>query len=253
MKTLTSKKHWNSQYKNRTTGKLVDRLPYRNFIVKQVLDLAKTYFKRDERLKLLEFGCGNSYWLPLMHKNFKYKVDGIDYSDLGCALAKEMLTKNDINGHIYNMDFLKINHTLYNTYDICVSFGVVEHFDNPDAIINIFARTLKDGGIMLTVIPKLIGIQGFLQRNFNKKIYNMHNIIELKDLINIHERNKLKIIYAKEIGFAGLGINPGEKLIVQYLYKLFSYLLNRACLFFCFDKIYFRNFGSNYIVIGQKV
>ena len=41
--------------------------------------------------KLLEIGCGGSAWLPYLAKESGFEVYGIDYSELACQQAAQVL------------------------------------------------------------------------------------------------------------------------------------------------------------------
>lgn len=40
--------------------------------------------------ELIEIGCSRSIWLPHFAKLFHFRVSGIDYSEVGCAQARQM-------------------------------------------------------------------------------------------------------------------------------------------------------------------
>jgi len=55
--------------------------------------------------RLLEVGCGGSMWLPYFSKQFGFEVWDIDYSEIGCERAEEILTREKVRGQIVYGDF----------------------------------------------------------------------------------------------------------------------------------------------------
>ena len=227
---LTSEKYWDLQYETRSKVNSVEGLLFRSIAARQIVDVAKKYFIEDPDFRLLEFGCGGSYLLALMHKIFKYKVEGIDYSDSGCRLARGILAENNVRGTIYKGDFLKDDRGVKEKYNVCISSGVIEHFEKPEKVIKIFARALKKNGIMLTVVPDLTGMQGSLQRFLGRTVYTMHKVLPLDRLRSLHEANDLSVVFSGRLGVFTLGFNiDKERKILAKIYRAYAYLLNRIC------------------------
>ena len=55
-----------------------------------------------------------------------------------------------------------------------MSFGVAEHFERTGECIAAFARFLAPGGRLVTVIPNMTGVPGFLQKSLNRPVYEKH-------------------------------------------------------------------------------
>jgi len=47
-------------------------------------------------------------------------------------------------------------------FDIVMSWGVIEHFEDTAGCLQACSRFLKPGGTMITVIPNMCGIPGLL-------------------------------------------------------------------------------------------
>ncbi len=66
-------------------------------------------------------------------------------------------------------------------YDIVCSFGFIEHFENTKDIINKHVELLKEGGNLLITLPNFRGINGWVQRKFDRGNYDVH-FIECMDI-----------------------------------------------------------------------
>jgi hypothetical protein len=98
-------------------------------------------------------------------------------------------------------------------YDVGVSFGVIEHFENPSVALKAMAKYIKPGGLILTIIPNMTGITGFLQkRTMNRSIFNLHKQLDASQLGNLHSEAGLAVVQADYLLPLGLGVlNPGDK------------------------------------------
>lgn len=61
-------------------------------------------------------------------------------------------------------------------WDLVFSIGFIEHFDDTADVIRRHVNLLKDGGRLLIVLPNFRGINGWVQRTFDRRNYDAHNI-----------------------------------------------------------------------------
>jgi cyclopropane fatty-acyl-phospholipid synthase-like methyltransferase len=111
---------------------------------------------KTQNTKLLEIGCARSAWLPYFAKEFGFKVYGVDYSELGCEQALQILSNEGMEGEIVCSDFFSPPESMIGQFDVVVSFGVLEHFQDAQGCILAFSKYLKRNGIMITNIPTLL-------------------------------------------------------------------------------------------------
>src|SRR5579883_2544876 len=82
------------------------------------------------RARLVEFGCAQSLWLGYFAREFGFDVAGIDYSEQGCEKARAILARDGVDGEIALADFMAPPSRLLGSFELGISFGVVEHFQN---------------------------------------------------------------------------------------------------------------------------
>ncbi len=258
---LTKKRYWEDIYSGKRQPKSarrrgsISRVLKRHLVYCQLDRIFKKCLPQKPELKFIEYGCGGSFWLPYFNIKFGYQVEGVDYSQTGCVLAQEQLQRFSSSGHILQEDFTKLGSDFENRHDICASFGVVEHFRNPQEIISKFFKTIKNGGIMITVIPNMTGIQGLIQFLINKEIFLLHNILSLDRLKSLHQKLGMEILYSGKVGFLTLGINFGKKAaLLRKAYRLYSYCVSRLAVIFgkLFDWPVAGLWSSSYVVIARK-
>lgn len=144
-------------------------------------------------MKLIEVGCARSLWLPYFAGQFGFRVTGLDYSRAGCLRAREILRREGVTGDIVCTDFHTPPVKMIEAFDVIVSFGVVEHFDDPAEVIAAFSRFLKPGGLMITVIPNMAGLVGWLQKLLDRAVFSIHNAIDREQLSFAHLRSGLQV------------------------------------------------------------
>jgi 2-polyprenyl-3-methyl-5-hydroxy-6-metoxy-1,4-benzoquinol methylase len=169
------------------------------------------------QLQLLEIGCGNSIWLPYFARQFQFKVSGLDYSEEGCRTARERLDRSGVPGTIHCMDVFARPADLRHQYDVVVSFGVVEHFQDVSVCLAAFGHYVKPGGLILTLVPNLAGIIGDLVKVINPSVYAIHVPLDVEGLRVAHERagftvQRSEYFFGLNLGVINLVGAPADRL-----------------------------------------
>jgi 2-polyprenyl-3-methyl-5-hydroxy-6-metoxy-1,4-benzoquinol methylase len=169
---------------------------------------------------VLEIGCARSVWLPYFSKEFGFNVTGIDYSEVGCQQAMQILSKEEVKGEIVCGDFFSPPGSMLRAFDVVVSFGVLEHFKDTTVCVAALSKFLKPGGLLITNIPNLLGLNGLIQKVVNKTIFNIHVSIDIHTLRQAHEINGLRITMCNYFLFVNLGVVNIENLRNTLFYKV---------------------------------
>lgn len=160
---------------------------------------------------LVELGCAKSSWLPYFAQEFGFNVTGIDYSEIGCQQAKEALNIAGVSGEIVCGDFFSLPPQV-EQFDAAVSFGVVEHYENTAECIGAFSRLLKPGGMILTIIPNMVGLMGSMQKFLDQDVYEVHVPLDRCALAEAHSAVGLEDIQCEYFMFVNFNIlNPRYK------------------------------------------
>jgi 2-polyprenyl-3-methyl-5-hydroxy-6-metoxy-1,4-benzoquinol methylase len=203
---LSSQEYWDDVLEE---AKLPRVNTGRSYHYRVTMDFIDSSIRNQAYTTFFEVGCGSSGWLPYFAQEYGLKVSGIDYSAVGCRLAEENLRLLGIPyGEIFCKDIFEEDCTDGKKYDIVFSYGVIEHFENPEDIIGIFSSFLNPGGIMITLVPNLNGCMGWLSRRFVPDIYKMHRVISKQQLRGYHESNTLKDLRTNYAGTFTLAVLP---------------------------------------------
>ncbi|MFA5479643.1 MAG: class I SAM-dependent methyltransferase [Candidatus Muiribacteriota bacterium] len=237
--------YWENIWKQKNIDMLDENEPLNKFII--------NYLKKipAENKKIIEAGCANSRWVKFLTEN-GFEVSGIDYSEEGIKNLKIYCDKNRIKCNLYLKDIFDDIPFLKEKFDVLISFGLVEHFEDYSEVIQKLSCFLKKDGIIITVIPNLKNsIYYKIQKLSEKNILKKHVMINLKDLENAHSScfEKINCAYAGKINFFITNFGSKKNLSIKIIRFIF-YILNKI-----FSKIITREssfYSQSIVYIGRK-
>lgn len=156
-------------------------------------------------MDLLEVGCAGSDKLPYFGRKFGFNICGLDYSEKGCELSRKILEKENVEGNILCEDMFDPPDKLMGKFDVVISFGVIEHFEDTKNAINALHKMAKKSGLVISVIPNMNFLVGSLQRIVDNKVYRMHKPISVDSLISSHDSEKFETLECRY--FMSLNLN----------------------------------------------
>lgn len=158
---------------------------YRFYLEKALRNLDKS------KLKLLDIGCGNGFFLEEA-RNFGIKsIFGVEPSKAAVEQAPKDLRKNIKN------DILKPNLFKNNFFDVICCFHTLDHITNPNSFLKVCFKLLKKDGIILFVVHNTDGL--------SVKLFGEKSAIFDIEHIYLFNPKSLSIIFAKN-GFKVIGI-----------------------------------------------
>ena len=163
----------------------------------EIARVCRSFLPATKGLRMLEMGCGGSKWLPWFAKEMGYQVEGIDYTENGCAAARRNLEAAGVAGTIHCLDFDTLDSSFDGAYDVVTSFGVVEHFVNPVEEMGRFARCLRPGGYVVTFVPNMSSLAGSLIKRIDRKLFDSHKLFTLQEFSGYHSGAGLVPVFAR--------------------------------------------------------
>ncbi|MFX1451705.1 MAG: class I SAM-dependent methyltransferase [Promethearchaeota archaeon] len=153
-------------------------------------------YKKYIRGRCLEIGCAPAKYLIYFKRVFDCDVFGIDNSYEGTLVSKKNLKVSKVNGNIIMASCLNLPFR-EETFDVIVSFGLIEHFTDPKLLLSYFYKILKPNGILITYVPNMvIGLRYFYELLFDKQNLDGHQKISKKFLYKAYKELNFKNIYA---------------------------------------------------------
>ena len=195
-KKLSTKEYWDSVLARAVLPRVNSQETFNYYGTMKFIDQVLAGVQKKT---ILEIGCGSSGWLPYFAQKYNYLVSGLDYSEIGCQLAEQNLKMLNIEyDEIICEDIFKWKPE--KKYDVIFSYGVIEHFEYPESILQIIYNKLNAEGIVITLVPNLQGLNGKLFKLFVKDIYDMHKVFSKEYLRGIHEETGFHNIKTEYIG-----------------------------------------------------
>ena len=122
-------------------------------------------FARDKLI--LEVGCENGYGASYLMSKGASKVVGVDIAREAIEYAKAHYQKDGL--HFLLLDAQQLPF-LDNSFDVIVSFEVIEHLERYEDFLNECQRLLKDGGYFICSTPN----KAIVSPNSDKLSYYQH-------------------------------------------------------------------------------
>lgn len=206
-KKLTSLSYWENGYRQRREQYAIpDVNNFRQLPLRRVIELIESL--NVEKKQILEVGAGDSdILLTLAERNAKdSKFIGLDYTETGCQLLKRRALKCDVDIDVVQADLFQPPESMISKFDIVYSFGLVEHFENLSDVLLSIHKFVKPGGNMVSIIPNMHGLMGWLTKKWNKDVYDVHNPHSLDSLRDGHLNVNSRIIDSGYICSSNFGV-----------------------------------------------
>jgi 2-polyprenyl-3-methyl-5-hydroxy-6-metoxy-1,4-benzoquinol methylase len=185
----------------------------------------------DGRKEFIEIGGFPGIFSIYFSKFKNYNVTLLD-KYMEKDLVNKMLIANGLDKN--TIKIIRTGFESYNSkkkYDVVFSAGFIEHFNNIENIIDKHYLLLKNGGTLFISVPNLKGINGLVQRIFDKRNYYSHNLkaMDPKELRRIFEKYNLKNIkifyYCKPCLWLekDAGVPPGIRQLISILSEYLSH------------------------------
>lgn len=187
--------HWDALWAAKQRSRAVGARPltYVETKFSEMFERAFVLLGGTDGKRLLEIGCGDSAWLPYFAKRWSFRISGLDYSPIGCDRAAALVKAEGIDAEITCADLFAPPEEMLDAFDAVVSMGVVEHFDETAGVLRALARFLRPGGILITTIPNIAGIDGTLTKWINRPVYDIHVPLDAAALAAAHHAAGLNL------------------------------------------------------------
>ena len=172
--------------------------------------------------KAIELGGFPGYYAVFLKKYFQLEVTLLDYF-VHEPVTNELLKANGLKPediHIVETDLF--NYTPEQQFDLVLSCGLIEHFNDTADIINRHIAFVKPGGTLFITLPNFKAVNGWFQRNYDRENYDKHNIdcMDPVLLANICKRAGLEVVQSRYFGRFSVWLeNEAQKSFTTRLLK----------------------------------
>jgi SAM-dependent methyltransferase len=139
-------------------------------------DILSGLVKENHIKSAIELGGFPGSYSIYLKKYYNVDTTLFDYF-IHPGIVKDLLLKNGLkDGDIHVIEADLFNYTPVREFDMVLSFGLIEHFENIKEILQQHIQFLKPGGILFIAIPNFRALNGWVQKQFDEENYNKHNI-----------------------------------------------------------------------------
>ncbi len=126
---------------------------HRNFVVKREIRHVKRLLKR-ERFTMLDIGCGTG-WTTRIWQELGAEVTGMEPSPARSKVASDQYGFPVIASYVEDL-------ACEEKFDVIVMRHVLEHFADPYMVLTKVKGHLKDGGLLVVIVPNIDCIGRYL-------------------------------------------------------------------------------------------
>ena len=168
-------------------------------------------------LKVLEVGSAPGEHLVRLNKQYGFIPYGIEYSESGNELNREIFASNNIDpDNVIYADFFsdEVHERYKGAFDIVISRGFIEHFTDVRSVIEKHNNLLAEGGYLLIIsIPNLNGVNYALGRFFHKELIPLHNlsIMRKQEFIELFDNQGLSTLFCDLLGTFNLDVQHQKR------------------------------------------
>jgi len=203
LKGLASKEFWDDRHRRIRLKKITPQ-PKKYYLDYELDRVFRRWLGSRRGQRLLEVGCGSSLWLPYFSKQFGMEVGGIDYSDVGLTLSREILRLNAVQGSLRKADFRDGPGPDRESFDVVFSLGLVEHFEDPELVLAILKGFVRRGGLLLTWLPNTAGVIPRINPRLNRLYRGFYRRLDLATIRAYHEALGFDILQSSYLQFLDL-------------------------------------------------
>jgi len=211
--------------------------------------LLKQIIKEKGIRTAIELGGFPGYYSVFLRKYFGIDITLFDYF-IHKKIIEDLLLHNNLA--VNDITIIEADLFTYKpqrTYDMVCSFGLIEHFSNTENIIDTHLNYLNNEGTLLITLPNFKGINGWVQKTFDRYNYDKH-FIACMDLVVLKEAaQKVGLKNIRTFYYGGFSVwleNKKEKPFLTQLFVKFIWVIGKVI-----SKIVPRNYKlmSPYIVL----
>jgi SAM-dependent methyltransferase len=136
--------------------------------------------------RFLEVGAGASAWPAHVAARYGAEAWGIDFSRGGLEMAARAVVPGAAPVHLVEGDLFDGDKLPRGAFDVVYSGGFVEHFPTPRPLMERLAELLAPGGVVVTSVPNLCGLNGLVQRVVDAETFRRHVVLSPAQLDAAH-------------------------------------------------------------------
>jgi SAM-dependent methyltransferase len=196
---LTSESYWSKYWKSKP--KIDNSIVEADFLFHDVIE---KYVPKKADLSFLEIGGYPGMWAVFFAKFWGARSSLLDRyidRDVIQSLSKTngVDTIEVIEGDVFELEATK-------QFDVVMSVGFIEHFSDVSSVVSKHIEFLKPDGTLILTVPNFLGLNGFVQKSFDRETYDTHYLVTMyhNKLKKIVEDQNMEVRFVSYYGKFGV-------------------------------------------------
>jgi 2-polyprenyl-3-methyl-5-hydroxy-6-metoxy-1,4-benzoquinol methylase len=175
---ITTTDFWDDQWDERASrsslGGFLHRCDFgaKGFFARLMKQVAPEGFKN---ARVVELGGASSRYLVDFAQNQQAHVTAVDYSEVGIRQTQALFAKEGVNGDVILADmFAWKDEDIETTFDVVTHWGLLEHFSDPFPTLDISARLVRSGGLVIFTMPNMAAFGTRFWKRYSPANYGAH-------------------------------------------------------------------------------
>lgn len=200
---------------------------------------------------IMEIGGYPGRYIAYLSDKYNLIPTSIDYNSDKTKIEETFNAFNIKEYHIIQADIFK--HEIIEQYDIVISNGFIEHFENFDEVLDKHYQYLKPGGTLFVLVPNMKYYIHFYKYLVDYKNLKIHNLKCMKSSVfkKFGERNQLETIKIEYFGGFPFSVHQKLNLFQKIIFQVHRIISKKG-----FDSFLKRNpskyFSSTLVAIYKK-
>lgn len=180
---------------------------------------------------IIEIGGYPGRYLAYLSAKYGLIPTSLDFNSDDQRISDAMCAFGISKYHVIRADF--IGYVPDQQYDIVISNGFIEHFNNYEAVLDEHVKYLKPGGTMFLMIPNMRYYSWFYKTLVDRANLLIHNTKCMKKEVftSFATRNHLKLARLEYYGGFAFTVHQRLNLVQFVIFRLhrflFKYFMNR--------------------------
>ena len=148
---------------------------------------------------------------------------GVEYSSVGVGINRDVFRQNGFNpDNVIHADFFSDEFLGQHreTFDIVISKGFIEHFEEVKPVVDRHMQLIKPGGYLIVTVPNLRGVNYWLGRLFDEGAIPRHNISIMRKAVyqRLFDNKNLETLFCDYYGaFSFYLFTAGRSVVKRHL------------------------------------
>jgi len=177
---LTEKNYWEDRWDKVRLPAIVEPTT-KHPVAREILRIFQHHLPTGD-LSVVEIGGAPGQYCAYLSKYHGYHPSIIEYSEIGCEKTRENFDMLALDVIVFQRDFFSDLSDLPR-FDVVMSLGFIEHFNDLDDVFRRHVSLLRKGGILVLGVPNFRGITRKVLARMAPDTLARHNL-EAMDLKN---------------------------------------------------------------------